>query len=85
MTIVRSSKADQEKIPDGFPVKNVACDEAYIQIDITRRSLRLVGTAYDINRLKTACDITLKAYEHKRIMPFEIKTVIVHAPSEDES
>lgn len=51
--------------------------------NITRREVRLVGRAHDINRLRTACDIALKEAENHGDLDGEY-VVYADAPQEDE-
>lgn len=51
--------------------------------NITRREIRLVGKAHDINRLRTACDNALKQAEARGDLDSEY-VVSAAAPAENE-
>lgn len=55
-----------------------------ISIDIHRRELRIVGNAFDINRVLQACQNAMQYIEHNKMGTHEPVTVYVRAPQDDE-
>lgn len=75
----------REGVPDGRPFRVVTEDIPFnVTLSIERRPLRFLGNAYDITRVRAACDKALKDIERNHKDPCLSHTVVVHAPPEDE-
>jgi hypothetical protein len=75
-------------IPDGVPVGGITVidsEQTVIEIDITRRSFRMIGNAWDITRVEAACKEALKKIEHGRLDPLSKHIIHVQAPADDET
>lgn len=84
MTIVKTVEKD---IPDGFPIGGLKIIDSSkpLEINIKRRAVRMTGNAYDITRIRAACDRALKEIEHKHLDAHADHVVFVHSPADDES
>lgn len=53
-------------------------------VNVRRRGVRLIGTAYDIGRVLEACKRAMESIEQNSITLTEARTIVVHAPQDDE-
>jgi hypothetical protein len=74
----------EDKLPTVGGIKIIDSSDA-LEININRRSLKIIGNAWDINRLKHACDAALKEFEFKRHDPLSVRSISVVGPKEDEN
>jgi hypothetical protein len=65
-------------------VKKTTDGPEYVDVDSVRKGLRIVGTAYDINRISEACKAALRYYETEGADLSEKRTVLVQPPQENE-
>jgi hypothetical protein len=86
MTVVTETREAFERIPDGFPVrKDIKEITIATDFNIHRRAVRFHGNAYDLTRLKEACDRALKKIEHNRLNPNVHHVAVLQVPADDES
>lgn len=80
---IQEVNIDNDNILTG--VKIIDPQQHIIEIDITRRSFRMTGNAWDITRVEAACKDALKKIEHRRLNPLDRHIVSIQAPSDDET